>query len=130
MKFVKKYKSIGRYNRYTICRFCFSDKLSKVIHLGYVPLAGGFLRSQKDFSHEKLYPSSLAFCENCFLLQTREVIDANTLFKDYFYHSSAIKTPAKKTQISFRIVLCSLSSFFIILSAIIMNKNKNIEYTA
>lgn len=83
---------MGGFKRYNFCRFC-REKLGKpVINLGKVPLAGGFLKSEKYFSREKLFPLTIAFCENCYLLQVREVISPDTLFKDYFYHSSAIKT--------------------------------------
>lgn len=81
-----------RYKVYNTCRFC-RRKLNKpVIKLGKLPLAGGFLKSKKYFSDEKFFPLTIAFCENCYLLQVREVISPDTLFKDYFYHSSAIKT--------------------------------------
>lgn len=77
---------------YNSCRFC-GKKLEKpVINLGKVPLAGGFLKSKKYFSKEKLYPLTIAFCENCYLIQVKEVISPDKLFKNYFYHSSAIKT--------------------------------------
>ena len=80
------------YKLYNSCRFC-GKKLDKpVINLGYVPLAGGFLKSKKQFSKEKLFPLTLAFCKNCYLLQVREVISTDNIFKNYFYYSSAIKT--------------------------------------
>ncbi len=83
---------MDRYKVYDDCRFC-GEKLNKpVINLGKVPLAGGFLKSKKYFTKEKLFPLTIAFCENCYLLQVKEVISADKLFKDYFYHSSAIKT--------------------------------------
>jgi len=60
-----------------------------------MPLAGGFLKDKSDFQKEKVFPLTLAFCRNCYLLQTREVISKEILFNDYFYHSSAIKTLVK-----------------------------------
>jgi methylation protein EvaC len=83
---------MGEYNLHTSCRFC-GKKLDKpVINLGTVPLAGGFLKSKSDFSKEKMFPLTLAFCENCYLLQTREVISKNKLFSHYYYHSASILT--------------------------------------
>lgn len=83
---------MGSYKVYDDCRFC-GEKLNKpVINLGKVPLAGGFLKSKRYFTKEKLFPLTIAFCEICYLLQVKEVISADKLFKDYFYHSSAIKT--------------------------------------
>jgi methylation protein EvaC len=85
------YKQIEEYRHYDVCRFCQYD-INTVINLGHVPLAGGFLKSKELFLKEKLFPLTIAFCENCYLLQVREVVAADKLFKDYFYHSSAIKT--------------------------------------
>ncbi len=92
MKIIQQYKPVGEFRHYDLCRFCFSKKLTPAINLGYVPLAGGFLTSQKSFADEQFYPLEIGFCENCYLLQSTNVIDKDTLFKNYFYHSSAIKT--------------------------------------
>lgn len=86
------YKQKNGYRCYSICRLCYTPLEDPVIELGKMPLAGGFLISRNHFDKEKLYPLSLSFCKNCYALQTREVIPANTLFKNYFYFSSAIKT--------------------------------------
>ncbi len=86
------FKTIGEYRSYDVCRFCSSKLLAPVIDLGNVPLAGGFIKSQKVLTEEKFFPLKISFCQNCFLLQSINVINADTLFKDYFYHSSAIKT--------------------------------------
>ncbi len=86
------YKIKEGYKLYTVCRFCKKSLKQRVINLGRMPLAGGFLKTKKDFEKEKLYPLTLAFCENCYLLQTREVISQEILFRNYFYRSSAIQT--------------------------------------
>ncbi len=88
----KKYKRAGNYRHYDICRFCFRELQSPVIDLGYVPLAGGLMQSKKNFGNEMFYPLEVAFCENCFLVQSVNVINKDILFKNYFYYSSAIKT--------------------------------------
>src|SRR3989344_2013824 len=92
MNEVQIYRSVGEYRHYSYCRFCLSSQLAPVINLGYVPLAGGFLKSQKSFKKEKFYPLELCFCPNCYLLQTNNVVNRDILFKDYYYYSSAIKT--------------------------------------
>jgi SAM-dependent methyltransferase len=56
---------------------------------GNVALAGAFLKP-KDFSTEKKYPLMLCFCESCYAVQVGDKIDPDILFKEYFYHSSAI----------------------------------------
>lgn len=83
---------IGEYNHYINCRFCFSENISPVLKFGDVPLAGGFLKSKSQTNNEKLYPLTISYCKNCYLLQSINVINPDTLFKDYYYHSSAIKT--------------------------------------
>lgn len=62
-----------------------------VMDFGSMPLAGGFLK-EADIVREQTYPLDIAFCETCTLLQVPVVIDAEVLFKDYFYFSSAIGT--------------------------------------
>lgn len=85
-------KHIGQYTHYEHCRSCLSRNLIPFLSLGNVPLAGGFLTSKKQFMHELYYPLEVCFCRDCFLVQTNNVVDKDTLFKNYFYHSSAIKT--------------------------------------
>lgn len=92
-KFARSH-NVSDYKHYTQCRFCFSDSIEEVIDLGYVPLAGGFLKktNKQSLIKEFFYPLVLSFCQNCYLLQTSNVIDKDILFKNYFYNSSAIKT--------------------------------------
>jgi len=73
------------------CRFCESEKITKIIDFGEVGLAGGFLLPSQ-FSKEKTYSQELVFCEDCYLLQIINKVDSKLLFKDYFYFSSAIAT--------------------------------------
>ncbi len=79
------------YKKNTGCRCCAAKELKTVMDFGEVPLAGGFLK-EDQFASEKLYPLTVAFCENCTLVQVPEVIPPEVLFKDYFYFSSAIGT--------------------------------------
>ena len=76
------------------CRFCSSNRIFKVIDFGSVGLAGGFLLPE-NFKNEKKHDQQLYFCEDCYLLQIINKIDAKLLFKDYFYFSSAISTLRK-----------------------------------
>ncbi len=85
-------KPIGKFTRRDTCRFCQGTNLSKILDLGNVPLAGGFVK-EKDFQHEKYYPLTLNFCQDCCLVQVSNVVSADVLFKsDYFFFSSAIGT--------------------------------------
>lgn len=82
---------VGQYIYHTNCRCCESVNLVKVMDFGNMPLAGGFLRKDQ-ITDEKLYPLHVSFCNDCTLLQVPQAIPPATLFKDYFYFSSAIKT--------------------------------------
>jgi methylation protein EvaC len=84
-------RNIGAHTQLLNCRFCSSPNLSKILDFDTMPLAGGFLKKE-DIPNEELYPLSLAFCRDCALIFVREVIPPETLFKNYFYFSSAIKT--------------------------------------
>lgn len=87
-------QQVGEYTVYDTCRFCLKPGLNDFLDFGYVPLAGGFLRSRQEFTHEKVYPFAVSCCPHCGLVQSRYVVDKSTLFEDYFYHSSAIGTLA------------------------------------
>ena len=75
----------------TNCRFC-SLNMIDCIHLGNsFPLAGGFMSHPDEFKYEKTYQLSLSFCKNCCLLQCKQYIDTDILFKNnYYYFSSMI----------------------------------------
>lgn len=86
------FKNVNSFRHYKNCRFCFSANIQEVINLGYVPLAGGFIKKNRLSEQENFYPLTLSFCINCYLLQTNNVVDEDILFKNYFYHSSSIQT--------------------------------------
>lgn len=73
------------------CRGCFSKNITKFLDLGKVPLAGGFL-SEEQVASEKLFQLDVYYCNNCGLVQILDVIDPTTLFENYFYISSVIKS--------------------------------------
>lgn len=87
----QKKNQIGEYIRRSDCRFCQSLDMVTILDFGNVPLAGGFLK-ESDFKKEKLFPLDLNFCNECSLVQVSNVVPAETLFKNYFYFSSSIKT--------------------------------------
>lgn len=92
---MKKPYWIGEYKHYTFCRFCGAPDLQLVIQLGDMPLAGGFFpagTSNKKLEQERSYPLDICFCEQCYLLQVNNIVNPDLLFKNYFYHTSAIKT--------------------------------------
>lgn len=95
----KRFGMNSSYKTFKTCRFCNSKEVIKVIDLGKMPLAGGFIKNKKDLKKEKKYPISLNFCKKCYLLQTSVAINPDILFRsNYFYHSSAIKTLVEHFQ--------------------------------
>lgn len=82
---------IGKFINHTTCRCCQGSNLVKIMDFGNMPLAGGFLK-EEQFAEEKLYPLQVSFCQDCTLVQIPQAIPPTTLFKNYFYFSSAIKT--------------------------------------
>lgn len=96
-----KPETIGEYRHYSYCRFCGSEKITSVIDLGYMPLAGGFILPEREtagIKNEKHFPLDIHFCESCYLLHVVDVIDKKKLFTHYFYESSAIKTLVQHFQ--------------------------------
>lgn len=65
--------------------------MTEIMDFGEVALAGGFLR-EDQVAEERYYPLRLFFCKDCFAVQVVDKVDAEVLFKDYFYFSSSIKT--------------------------------------
>lgn len=88
---MKLYIKKRNYKKYTHCRFCFKKLQKPVIRLGQMPLAGSFIKSDK-IENEKFYPLELSLCQNCLLLQSINVVNKNTIFKNYYYFSSKINT--------------------------------------
>jgi methylation protein EvaC len=73
------------------CAICASQKITEVLDLGKMALAGAFLKPE-DFGAEKTYPLRLGFCPQCLSLQVLDRIGQEKLFSRYFYRSSSIKT--------------------------------------
>ena len=72
------------------CRCCDSNKLKRVLSLGYQPLANNLLnKMDEDF---KKYPLELNVCEECFNCQLSVAIDSEEMFSNYLYQSSTTKS--------------------------------------
>ena len=77
----------GKFTKRTSCRLCDSKDLVEILDLGEMPLAGAYLK-KVQLGKEKVYPLKIFFCKECFLVQILDVVDPDTLFKDYRYLSS------------------------------------------
>ncbi len=72
------------------CRACGSVALEMFLRLGPTPLANSFLCSPD--APETSYPLDVYFCRSCSLVQLLDVVDAETLFRDYIYVSGTSET--------------------------------------
>tara|TARA_Y100001935_G_scaffold255330_1_gene267743 strand:- start:1716 stop:2933 length:1218 start_codon:yes stop_codon:yes gene_type:complete len=75
------------YEHKETCASCGSTKLSTILDLNNVPLAGYF-PSKEELENLSSYPLKLQICECCKLAQTDSVINPDILFRDYRYLSS------------------------------------------
>lgn len=69
-----------------ICRGCDSQKLSKVLSLGNLPIANELIKEVNSLVEE--FPLELSICRNCGLGQVGDVVSRGRLFNDYRYLSS------------------------------------------
>lgn len=80
----------------TTCRLCSSTRLDLVISLGMQPLANAL--PQMDEKVE-VFPLNLVRCCDCGLVQIRETIAPELLFRNYLYFSSYADTLVKNARI-------------------------------
>lgn len=86
------------------CRLCGNSELQNVLSLGQTPLANAFLTNEQLAAPEKTYPLNLAFCPNCSLVQIKETVPPEKLFREYFYRSSFSDTMVEHAkEISLRL---------------------------
>jgi len=72
---------------HTICRCCGSDKLTKYLDLGLMPLANNLEFTAKGAREKERFPLQVMFCEECSLSQLSVVINPVKLFQYYTYRS-------------------------------------------
>lgn len=82
------------YHRRPDCRSCGNTDLHSFLSLGPTPLANSFLRSSAEFEDEESYPLDVVFCPRCSLVQILDVVDPETLFRDYIYVTGTSTTIA------------------------------------
>ena len=82
----KKLLKIYKFN----CRSCESNKLKRVISLGYQPLANNLLNKANE--KDELYPLEMNYCSQCHNCQLSVVVDPKKMFSNYLYLSSTSKT--------------------------------------
>lgn len=71
------------------CRFCHQPLETIFLDLGSSPISNDYLSPSSEFSMEPFYPLQALVCDNCFLVQLRDIERTETLFTDnYAYFSS------------------------------------------
>lgn len=76
----------------TVCRVCASSVVRDVLDLGRVPLANAFIDPAEADRPEQRFPLGIQFCDVCGVVQLRETVDPEILFRHYLYTPSASKT--------------------------------------
>lgn len=69
------------------CRACTSDKLTKYLDLGLMPLANNLETTSLRAKEVDRFPLQVMFCEECGLSQLSVVIDPGKMFSYYTYRS-------------------------------------------
>lgn len=77
------------YVKRTTCRSCGGDHLTPILDLGAMPPANAYVEPADIDKPEAIFPLTLSLCEDCFLLQTPDVVDPEILFKNYHYSTAA-----------------------------------------
>lgn len=73
------------------CAFCNNFNLEEIINFGEMALAGSFLKEDQFETEEKFF-MRVGFCKDCYAVQILDSIDPDTMFRNYFYFSSSIRT--------------------------------------
>lgn len=71
------------------CRHCGSEIRHEFLDLGYAPPSNAYLSCEELSSPEVYLPLRVLVCDSCWLVQTEDYAEADSLFKDdYAYFSS------------------------------------------
>ena len=72
------------------CRVCSSSKVETILPLGEHPPANALKEKQNE--EEEKFSLTLAFCEDCSLVQILETVDKEALFDQYFWVTGTSST--------------------------------------
>src|SRR5215510_10860217 len=70
------------------CRLCGSRLEHSFVDLGMSPLCESFLTAEQLDSMEPYFPLHALVCGECFLVQLKEYVSPEHIFKEYAYFSS------------------------------------------
>ncbi len=80
---------MAMYQDISRCRICGNEDLTKVLDLGEQFLSSSFVKSNDEvdeFSKSRV-PLTLLLCGTCGLVQLRETVDRDLMYRSYFYRS-------------------------------------------
>lgn len=81
---------MANYKDITHCRLCGSSKLQTVVSFEPQYIASTFVKEQPK--EQIKVPLTLLLCEGCKLVQLKETVNPELLYKDYFYRSNISDT--------------------------------------
>jgi SAM-dependent methyltransferase len=79
------------YKNITHCRLCFSPDLQEVVSFEPQYIASTFVKTNEGRENPKI-PLTLLLCDECKLVQLKETVNPELLYKDYFYRSNVSDT--------------------------------------
>jgi len=80
------------------CRICGNRKIDSIYSFGDVPLANSLVRKEDINKEDDHFPLTLVFCPRCSLIQIKETVNPETLFKNYLYFSSFSETVLRRSE--------------------------------
>lgn len=71
------------------CRMCPGNVFKQVIDFGYNPLVNSLLEKEDLDKSEPVFPLVVKRCDQCSLVQVREIVDSHKIYRsqDYLYYS-------------------------------------------
>lgn len=72
------------------CRHCGSELALEMVNLGCSPASNAYLHDKHAFKNETTYPLRILVCEQCWLVQTDDQVEAEALFTDEYAYFSSI----------------------------------------
>jgi SAM-dependent methyltransferase len=76
------------YKDITHCRICGADTLTEVLDLGEQFLSSSFVKDNASESLSKIrVPLTVLLCKTCGLVQLRQTVDRDLMYRSYFYRS-------------------------------------------
>ncbi|MFT4712023.1 MAG: SAM-dependent methyltransferase [Candidatus Azotimanducaceae bacterium] len=67
------------------CRSCGGEKAHTILDMGLLPLANAFVSSPADTADSFRAQQTLVMCDDCRLVQLRELVDREELFRNYLW---------------------------------------------